>query len=96
MDALDRYVDEVVNELANTFLSQLANDHVKLYKQTLDEPLVLTGGMVCIPGLLDTVEPRLGEALQRPITVTAPDAPVTAAARGAQRIATRLVDNDAY
>jgi hypothetical protein len=55
MDALDRYVDEVVDEIANTFLPQLANDHVKLYKQTLDEPLVLTGGMACIPGLLDTV-----------------------------------------
>lgn len=96
MDALDRYIDEAVDELANTFLPQLANDHVKLYKQTLDEPIVLTGGMTCIPGLLDAFETRLGEALQRPITVTAPDVPVTAAARGAQRIAMHFVDNDTY
>jgi hypothetical protein len=96
MDALDRYVNEAVDEIANSFLPQLANDHVKLYKQTLDEPLVLTGGMACIPGLLDTFEAQLSEALQRPVTVTAPDAPVTAAARGAQRIATHFVDNDAY
>jgi hypothetical protein len=96
MDAIDRYVDEAVDEFANTFLPQLANDHIKLYNQTLDEPVVLTGGMACIPGLLDVFEARLSETLQHPITVTAPDAPVTAAARGAQRIATRFVNNDAY
>lgn len=59
MDALDHYVDDVVDEIANTFLPQVANDHLKLYKQTLTEPIILTGGMACIPGLVDTVEERL-------------------------------------
>jgi cell division ATPase FtsA len=96
MDALDRYVDEAVDELANTFLPQLANDHLKLYKQTLAEPLVLTGGMACIPGLLDVFEARLSEALQHNVTVTAPDQPVTAVARGAQRIAAHFVETNTY
>jgi cell division ATPase FtsA len=96
MDALDRYVDEAVDVIANTFLPQLANDHLRIYKQTLAEPLVLTGGMACIPGLLEAVEARLSETLQHEVTVTAPSQPVTAAARGAQRIAARFVDNGAY
>lgn len=96
MDALDRYVNEAVDAIANTFLPQLANDHLRIYNQTLDEPLVLTGGMACIPGLRDAFEERLSEALQQDIDVTAPDDPVTAAARGAQRIAARFVDTAAY
>lgn len=87
MAALGQYIDETVDQSANTFLSQLANDHLKLYQQTLDKPLVLTGGMACIPGLGDVVEERLSEALQHYVDVTAPADPVTAAARGAQRIA---------
>jgi hypothetical protein len=96
MAALDRYLDEAVDAIANDFLPQLANDHLKLYKHTLAEPVVLIGGMACIPGLLDTFEARLSEALQQDVTVTAPDDPVSAAARGAQCIAARLVETDAY
>jgi actin-like ATPase involved in cell morphogenesis len=96
MDALDRYVDDVVDEIANNFLPQLANRYIKIYKQTLDEPIVLTGGMACIPGLVKVVEDRLSEELQHEVTVVAPDEPVTAAARGAQRISQRFVENEVY
>lgn len=96
MDALDRYVDEAVDAIANTFLPQLANDHLKIYKKTLAEPVVLTGGMVAIPGLCDVFETRLSETLHHDVTVTAPDQPVTAAARGAQRIAAHVVETNAY
>ncbi|PSP97566.1 hypothetical protein BRC89_11110 [Halobacteriales archaeon QS_4_70_19] len=96
MDALDQYVDEAVDELANTFLSEFANDSMKTYNLALDNPVVLTGGMTCIPGLVEEFEERLSEELQRDVTVAAPDDPVTAAARGAQRIADRLVDRGAH
>jgi hypothetical protein len=94
MDALDRYLDNVVDEIANSYLPQLANDHIKLYKRTLNEPIVLTGGMACIPGLIEAFEERLGEELEHDIAVIAPDAPATAAARGAQQIATRFVEKE--
>ncbi|MEF8790129.1 MAG: hypothetical protein V5A61_08385 [Haloarculaceae archaeon] len=96
MDAVDEYVDHLVDELANTFLPRLANDYMKTYKLALDNQVVLTGGMTCIPGLADEVEERLSETLDRDVTVVVPDEPVTAAATGAQRIAARLVENDAY
>ncbi|WP_254824743.1 hypothetical protein [Haloglomus halophilum] len=96
MEALDEYVDEAVDELANTFLSEFANDSMKTYNLALDNDIVLTGGMTCIPGLVDEFESRLADELQRDVTVIAPDDPVTAAARGAQRIADRLVDRGAY
>ena len=96
MDAVDEYVDALVDELANTFLPRLANDYMKTYKLALDNDVVLTGGMTCIPGLTEEVEKRLSEALDRDVSVVAPDEPVTAAATGAQRIAGRLVENDAY
>jgi hypothetical protein len=96
MDAVDEYVDALVDELANTFLPRLANDYMKTYTLALDNEIVLTGGMTCIPGLADEVEERLSEALDREVSVVVPDEPVTAAATGAQRIADRLVENDAY
>ena len=96
MDALDEYVDEAVDEIANTFLPQFANDYIKTYKRTLDEPIVLTGGMACIPGIVEEFEERLGEELTRDVEVVAPDDPVTAAAEGAERIAERLVERGAY
>ncbi|MFB6161711.1 MAG: hypothetical protein ABEJ61_11150 [Haloferacaceae archaeon] len=92
--ALDEYVDEAVDEIANTFLPELANDHLKIYRQALDEPVVLTGGMTAIPGLVDEFEARLSEELQRDVTCTAPDDPATAAARGAQRIAERFAADE--
>jgi len=96
MDAVDEYVDALVDELANTFLPRLANDYMKSYKLALDNDIVLTGGMACIPGLTDEVEERLSAVLDREVSVVAPDEPVTAAATGAQRIADRLVQNDGY
>ncbi len=94
MDALDEYVDDVVEAVANEFLPQLANDYMKTYTTALEQPVVLTGGMVSIRGIEEEIERRLSDELERDIDVVSPDDPVTAAARGAQRIAERLVDSD--
>lgn len=93
MDAVDEYLDDVVDEVANRFLAELANDYVRLYRQALDRPIVLTGGMACVPGLVDEFEARLSEELDRDIEATAPEQPSLAAAAGAQRIAERLVES---
>jgi hypothetical protein len=93
MDAVDDYLDEVVEDVANTFLPQLANDHMKIYQLALDRPIVLTGGMACIPGIVDEFEARASEALQRDIEALAPDRPDLAATLGAQRIAAHLEDS---
>ena len=96
MDAVDQYVDDAVEEVANAFLPELANDHIKVYQLALDRPIVLTGGMACIPGIVEEFEERLTEELDREVSAVAPDAPELSAAVGAQRIAERLVDAEAY
>lgn len=96
MDACDEYLDEVVAEIADRFLPTLASDYMKLYQIALSKPIVLTGGMACIPGVVEAFEERLSEALQRDVAAQAPSDPATAAAEGAQRIAARLVENEAY
>jgi len=93
MDAVDEYLDDTVDELANTFLPELANDYMKVYQLALDRPIVLTGGMACIPGIVEEFEERLSEELNREIEATAADQPDIAPTTGAQRIATRLVEN---
>ena len=93
MDAVNEYLDDTVDELANTFLPELANDYMKVYQLALDRPIVLTGGMACIPGIVDEFEERLSEELNREVTATAADKPDTAPTIGAQRIAARLVGN---
>jgi hypothetical protein len=93
MDAVEAYLDEVVDDFANTFLPQLANDHMKVYQLALDRPVVLTGGMACIPGIVEEFEDRASEALQRDVEAVAPDRPDLAATLGAQRIAARLGDS---
>ena len=93
MDAVDEYVDEVVEEFANTFLPELANDHMKVYQLALDRPIVLTGGMACIPGIVDEFADRASEALNRDVEAIAPPEPDLAATIGAQRIAARLTEN---
>jgi hypothetical protein len=93
MDACNEYLDDVVEEFANTFLSQLANDHMKVYQLALDRPVVLTGGMACIPGIVEEFEKRVGEELGREIEAVAADRPDLSATIGAQRIAARLVQN---
>ena len=92
MEAVDEYIDDVVDEFANTFLSQLANDHMKVYQLALDQPVVLTGGMACIPGVVEEFEERASEELGREINAIAPDRPDLSATIGAQRIAAQLAD----
>ncbi len=94
MDACDEYLDDVVEEFANTFLSQLANDHMRVYQLALDQPVVLTGGMACVPGIVEEFEERAGAALGREIEAVAPDRPDLSATIGAQRIAARLAQVD--
>ena len=90
MDPLDDYLDDVVDQLANRFLPQLANQHMRVYQLALDQPVVLTGGMACIPGIVETFEERASEELGREIDAVAPDRADLAATVGAQRIAARL------
>jgi len=93
MDACNEYLDDAVDEFANTFLSQLANDHMKVYQLALDRPVVLTGGMACIPGVVEQFEERVSDELGRDIDAVAADRPDLSATIGAQRIAARLADN---
>ena len=93
MDAVDEYLDDAVDELANTFLPELANDYMKVYQLALDRPVVLTGGMACIPGIVEEFEARLSEELNRDVEAIAADQPDVAPTIGAQRIAARLVEN---
>jgi len=90
MDALDEYVDDVVDQVANTFLPDLANDYIRVYQYALSKPVVLTGGMACIPGIVEEFERRLSRELQVEVEAVAPEQPAQAAAVGAQRIASRL------
>jgi actin-like ATPase involved in cell morphogenesis len=92
MEPLDDYLDEVVDEVANNFLSELANSHIKPYQIALSRPIALTGGMACLPGIVDEFEERLSDELSRDVEATAPDRPDLAAAQGAQRIAGRLAE----
>jgi hypothetical protein len=94
MDAVDEYLDDVVDEFANTFLSQLASDNMKLYQLALDRPIALTGGMACIPGIVEEFESRVSEELDREIEAVAADRPDLSATIGAQRIAARLAQVD--
>jgi len=96
MDACNEYLDEVVDEFANSFLPELANDHMKVYGLALSKPIVLTGGMACIPGIVEEFQDRLSDELQRDVESVAPDRPDRAAAEGAHRIAFRLVERGAY
>ena len=90
MEPLSDYVDDAVDEVANNFLAQLANDHMKPYQLALSKPIVLTGGMACIPGIVDVFEERLSAELDRDVDCIAADRPDLAPAEGARRIAERL------
>lgn len=96
MDALDRYVDEAVDGIANDFLPQLANNHMKIYKHALNQPIALTGGMAAIPGLPREFENRLSTELEHEVDVVAPDEPETAAARGAFDLAQQFIEKEWY
>ncbi|PSQ57324.1 hypothetical protein BRD22_02650 [Halobacteriales archaeon SW_8_68_21] len=90
-EPVDRYIDEAADIVANEFLPELANDHMKPYQLALGRPIAATGGMACIPGLTEEFEKRLSDELDRDVEVVSPDDPATAAAEGAARIAARLV-----
>ncbi len=92
MSAVNEYLDDVVDEIANTFLPQLASDNVRVYRLALDEPIVLTGGMACLPGIVEEFADRLSEELDQDVQAIAPEQPDRSAAIGAQRIADRLVE----
>jgi molecular chaperone DnaK (HSP70) len=93
VDACNEYLDDAVQEFCNTFLPELANDYMKVYQLALERPVVLTGGMACIPGIVDQFEQRVSDELDREVDATAPDSPATSPAVGAQRIAARLAEN---
>jgi hypothetical protein len=95
-DAVDEYLNSVVDEVANAFLPELASNSMMIYQQALADPIVLTGGMACIPGLVEEFEQRLTAELDREITAVAPPEPDRAAAAGARRIADRLIELEAY
>jgi len=92
MDACNEYLDDAVDAFANTFLSQLANENMKVYQLALDNPIVLTGGMACIPGIVDEFERRVSETMDRDVEAITADRPDLAATVGAQRIAVRLAE----
>lgn len=92
MEPLNEYLDDAVDAVANTFLPELANDHMKPYQIALNRPIALTGGMACIPGIVEEFERRLSEELDREVEAVTADRPDLAAAQGARRIAERLAE----
>jgi len=93
MDACNEYLDDAVEEFCNTFLPELANDHMKVYQLALDNRIVITGGMACIPGIVEEFEERVGEKLDREVDAVPAQRPDVSPSIGAQRIASRLVDS---
>ena len=96
MDAVDRYLDDVVDEFANVFMPALDQDHMKVRQRALQNPIVLTGGMACIPGIESAFADRVSIELGIDVSASKPETPDTAAAIGAFRIAERLIDLGAY
>ncbi|QLD87613.1 rod shape-determining protein [Natronomonas salina] len=92
MDAVDEYVDQAVEAITTGFLVDLERAYPDIYDRALDRPIVLTGGMACIPGLANVFATRLGQALQHDITLTHAERPDLAAAQGAYEIAARLIE----
>jgi hypothetical protein len=90
MDAVEEYVEEAVAAVADGPLLDLARDHPEVYDRALDAPIVVTGGMACIPGFADAFAAHLGETIRHDLTATRPERPDLAAARGAHAIAARL------
>lgn len=90
MDAVEQYLDDVVETFAGEFLPQLSSSQMRVYRLARDEPVVLTGGMACIPGLIDEFETRVTEMTGEEFSAIAPKRGDLAATIGAYRIATRL------
>ncbi len=96
MDAVDDYVEDVVDQFANVFMPALDQDHMKVRQRALRNPIVLTGGMACIPGIETEFADRVSVELGIDVTATKPETPDTAAAIGAYRIAQRIIELGAY
>jgi len=96
VDAVDEYVDEVVEEFANVFMPAFDQEHMKIRQRALRNPIVLTGGMACIPGIAEEFADRVSVELGIDVSAVTPDAPDTAAAEGAYRIAERIVELGNY
>jgi len=90
MDPIEEYLDGIVAAFVGEFLPQLSNQYHRVYRLALDQPVVLTGGMACIPGIVEAFERRVNEIVEDELTVIAPNRPDLAATVGAYRIATRL------
>ena len=59
MKPVEEYVNNVVEAIMENFFPQLAQDHYQTYKRVLSEPIILTGGMACIPGLKERIQQLL-------------------------------------
>ncbi|MFB6095440.1 MAG: hypothetical protein ABEJ71_03180 [Halodesulfurarchaeum sp.] len=96
MDAVDEYVDDVVEQVANVFLPEFDREYLKTRQRALENPIVLTGGMACIPGIEEEFADRLATETGLDVSATKPDAADEAAALGAFRVAQRLVELGSY
>ena len=90
MDAVDEYVDDAVAAVSDGLLLDLAADHPAVYDAALEAPIVVTGGMACVPGLVEEFGARLGRSIRRDVEATRPERPDLAAARGAYAFASHL------
>ncbi|HMK45354.1 MAG TPA: cell division protein FtsA [Methanocella sp.] len=86
MKPVEEYVNNVIEAIMENFFPQLAQDHYQTYKRVLVEPIILTGGMACIPGLRDRIQQMLSDELEQKITVISSERPDLAPAIGAFRI----------
>ncbi len=86
MKPVEEYVNNVVEAIMENFFPQLAQDHYQTYKRVLSEPIILTGGMACIPGLKEKIQQLLSDELEQKVTVISSDRPDLAPAIGAYRI----------
>lgn len=91
MQPVETYLDSVTDTFVGEFLPQLSGSHRRIQRLALDRPVVVTGGMACIPGLVAEFEKRVTEAVGTEITAVTTDRPDLAATIGAHRIAARLV-----
>ncbi len=86
MKPVEEYVGNVVEAIMENFFPQLAQDHYQTYKRVLTEPIILTGGMACIPGLRERIQQQLCDELEQNVSVIASERPDLAPAIGAYRI----------
>ncbi len=86
MKPVEEYVNNVIEAIMENFFPQLAQDHYQTYKRVLTEPIILTGGMACIPGLRERIQQLLSDELEQKISVISSERPDLAPAIGAFRI----------